>query len=276
MNIVPHFVVPDAAEAAQWYARAFGAREESRIPLPGGKVMTVVLRIGDSTVHVASEFPRAGILSPLAIGGTATVLQINTDDADQLWGRAIGAGAQVDHELAEQFWGERHGQLTDPFGHRWNIAQRVRDVRDDEIAAVAAQIFAGPEPETMRVQELRVSVTVEDHQQAVAFYRDALGLAQLADWSSPDGKVVLLDGGHATLELIDLPQAALIDQAEVGRRVAGTVRLALRASYSQATVSALEHAGAEPLGAIAETPWGDRNVRLRAPDGMQLTLFSSA
>ncbi len=142
MNVTPHFVVPDAADAAAWYTRAYGAREQSRVPLPGGKVMTVVLEIGESTVHVGSEFPQAGILSPLSIGGTATVLQINTDDADALWDRAIAAGATAIHELADQFWGERHGQLTDPFGHRWNIAQHIRDVPAEEIARAAAQAFS--------------------------------------------------------------------------------------------------------------------------------------
>lgn len=142
MRITPHFVVPDAAEAAAWYTRAFDARERSRVPLPAGKVMTLVLQIGESTVHVASEFPGAGIVSPLSIGGTATVLQIDTDDAEGLWQQALAAGATVNHELAEQFWGERHGQLTDPFGHRWNIAQHIRQVPDEEIAAAAAALFA--------------------------------------------------------------------------------------------------------------------------------------
>ena len=142
MKLTPHFVVPDASEAAAWYAQAFDAQEQSRVALPGDKVMTVVMRIGESTMHVGSEFPEAGIVSPLSIGGTATVLQIETDDADALWARALAAGAAVHHELADQFWGERHGQLTDPFGHRWNIAQHIRDVPDEEIAAAAAQVFA--------------------------------------------------------------------------------------------------------------------------------------
>jgi PhnB protein len=143
MTVSAHIVVPDAGAAADWYAHAFGAEEQSRVPLPGGKVMTVELRFGDSLVHVASEFPEFGILSPLAIGGTATVLQIETDDAEAAWKRALEAGAEVLHELADQFWGERQGQLTDPFGHRWNIAQRVRDVPHDEIVAAAAQVFGG-------------------------------------------------------------------------------------------------------------------------------------
>jgi len=141
VNIAAHIVVRDAAEAAGWYANAFGAREVSRIPLPGGKVMTVELAFGDSVVHVGSEFPDMGIVSPVTIGGTATVLQINTDDADGLWTRAINAGAEARHELADSFWGERQGQLGDPFGHRWNIAQRLRDVPHDEIVAAAGEAF---------------------------------------------------------------------------------------------------------------------------------------
>ena len=141
MNIAAHIVVRDAAEAAGWYATAFGAQELSRIPLPGDKVMTVELAFGDSVVHVGSEFPDMGIVSPITIGGTATVLQINTDDADDLWARALNAGAEPRHELSDAFWGERHGQLTDPFGHRWNIAQRLRDVARADIVAAAAQAF---------------------------------------------------------------------------------------------------------------------------------------
>lgn len=142
MRVTPHFVVPDAADAAAWYSRAFDAREVSRVPLPGGKVMTITLKIGESTVHVGSEFPDAGVLSPLSIGGTATVLQIDTEDADALWEQALGAGASVHHPIADQFWGERHGQLTDPFGHRWNIAQHIRDVPQEEIARAAAEAFS--------------------------------------------------------------------------------------------------------------------------------------
>jgi methylmalonyl-CoA/ethylmalonyl-CoA epimerase len=127
----------------------------------------------------------------------------------------------------------------------------------------------------MQPTELRVVLTVEDHEQAVAFYRDALGLTELADWSSDEGTVVLLDGGHATLDLVDVAQAALIDQVEVGRRVAGPVRLALQVEHSAALAGELHRAGADRLGETVDTPWGDRNVRLRAPDGMQLTLFTS-
>jgi PhnB protein len=139
VNLTPHIVVTDADAAAAWYARAFGAEERSRVPLPGGKVMTIELAIGDSSLHVASEFADAGVVSPLTIGGSATVLQIQTDDADALWARALDAGAEARHELADQFWGERHGQVVDPFGHRWNIAQRIREVTPEELEAGAAK-----------------------------------------------------------------------------------------------------------------------------------------
>ena len=143
MRVSAHLVVPDAGAASDWYVKAFGAHERSRIPLPGGKVMSVELELGDSLVHVGSEFPAYGIVSPATIGGTATVLQIDVDDADALWARAIAAGATERHPIADQFWGERHGQLVDPFGHRWNLAHRLREVPHDEIVAAAAKAFGG-------------------------------------------------------------------------------------------------------------------------------------
>jgi PhnB protein len=143
MKIDAHIVVRDAARAADWYARALGAEERSRIPLPGGKLMSVELAFGESTVMVADEFPEAGILSPLSIGGTATVLNITTDGVDSLWQRALDAGAEVLHPLEDAFWGERHGQITDPFGHRWGLAQYIRDVPHDEVVRAAAKAFGG-------------------------------------------------------------------------------------------------------------------------------------
>jgi PhnB protein len=140
-KVTAHIVVPDASEAARWYVAAFGAREVARIPLPDNKVMAVEIALGESHIHIASEFPAYGVLSPLTIGGTATVLQVNVDDVDTFWNRAVSAGASVRHTLADTFWGERHGQITDPFGHRWNLAQRLREVSHEEIAAAAAKIF---------------------------------------------------------------------------------------------------------------------------------------
>jgi lactoylglutathione lyase len=124
------------------------------------------------------------------------------------------------------------------------------------------------------VRELRLVLTVEDFDAALAFYRDRLGLEQLQAWEAQAGRIVLLGAGNATLELVDEAQATAIDTIEVGRRVAGPVRIALEVADSAALGEHLREAGAEVLGGPVETPWKDRNVRLRAPDGMQLTLFS--
>jgi uncharacterized glyoxalase superfamily protein PhnB len=126
------------------------------------------------------------------------------------------------------------------------------------------------------VAELRVALTVEDFDEALRFYRDAVGLEQTADWSSEDGRVVLLEAGRATLELIDERQAALIDDVEAGKRVSGTVRLALEVADSEEAARRLVAAGAAEVAPPVTTPWGDRNARVRAPDGMQLTLFTAA
>ena len=125
------------------------------------------------------------------------------------------------------------------------------------------------------VTELRVALTVEDFDRAVAFYRDALGLEQIADWSSATGRVVVLEAGRATLELFDAAQAESVDAIEAGRRVSGPVRLALRVADSGDMAERLVAAGAERAAPPVITPWGDRNARVQAPDGMQLTLFTA-
>ena len=128
-------------------------------------------------------------------------------------------------------------------------------------------------PTPAPVTELRLAVTVEDWAAAVAFYRDTLGLPQLADFSSDDGRVVLLDAGRATLELFDADQAAFVDDVEVGHRVAPTIRVALRVPDAEATTRRLADAGADVVAEPTETPWGSRNARLDGP-GLQLTVFS--
>ena len=126
-----------------------------------------------------------------------------------------------------------------------------------------------------QVTELRVALTVADFDGAVAFYRDALGLEQLADWSGDDGRVIILSAGRATLELFDQAQAEKVDMIEAGRRVSGAVRLALEVGDSEETARRLVAAGATEVASPVTTPWGDRNARVQAPDGMQLTLFTT-
>ena len=123
---------------------------------------------------------------------------------------------------------------------------------------------------------LRVVLTVPDFDEAVRFYRDVLGLEQLADWSGDDRRVILLDAGHATLELFDERQAESVDRIEAGRRVSGPVRLAFATSELDGLTRRLLAAGATAEAPPVVPPWGGRNARLRTPDRMQLTLFDDS
>jgi lactoylglutathione lyase len=129
------------------------------------------------------------------------------------------------------------------------------------------------EPEGVR--ELRVSLTVEEYDEALRFYRDGLELEVEESWDRPDGSGAILPAGRASLELLSTTMAETIDRVEVGKRVSGEVRLALEVEDSAAMGQRLADAGAEPVGGPVETPWGDTNVRVRTPDGMQLTLFTT-
>ena len=131
-----------ADAAATFYARAFGAEEIERIPTPDGRLMSVQLRVGDSVLHVSDEFPEMGVVGPSTLGGSPVVLALDVADADEAFSRAVDAGAGVRQPLGDMFWGERHGQLEDPFGHRWNISQHLRDVPHNEVVAAAAQLFS--------------------------------------------------------------------------------------------------------------------------------------
>ena len=145
MRITPHLVVQGAERAAGFYHDAFGAEEIARIPTPDGRLMSLQLRIGDVSVHVADEFPELGVLGPRSIGGTPVVLSLEVDNAQPIFAQAVAAGAEVRTPLQEMFWGDLHGQLEDPFGHRWNVSQHLRDVPHDEVVAAAAIAFAaGP------------------------------------------------------------------------------------------------------------------------------------
>lgn len=123
------------------------------------------------------------------------------------------------------------------------------------------------------VRELRLVVTADDYDEALRFYRDVLGLEQRAAFSSDGGRVTILEAGRATLEITDPPHAEFIDEVEVGRRVAGHVRVAFEVDDSASATRVLEAAGAEVIAEPTRTPWNSLNSRLAAPAGLQLTLF---
>lgn len=139
--LTTHIIVDGAGRAAAWYAEALGAVERERITLPDGRLINVVLEFGGSTVVLADPFPEHGARPPSGV--LPVVLYLHVDDVDRAWQRAVGAGATVVRPLDDAFWGEREGQIDDPFGYRWGLAQHVRDVPIEEMTRLAAQAFGG-------------------------------------------------------------------------------------------------------------------------------------
>lgn len=127
-SVTPHLVCAGASEAIEFYKRAFGAVEVTRLPGPDNKLMHAQIRIGDSAVMLVDEFPQHQCLGPKALGGSPVTVHLYVDDVDTFAATAAKAGAKVTMPVQEMFWGDRYGQLEDPFGHRWSVATRVRDV----------------------------------------------------------------------------------------------------------------------------------------------------
>jgi uncharacterized glyoxalase superfamily protein PhnB len=131
--VTPHLVCAGAAQAIEFYQKAFGATETSRMPGPGGKLMHASVRIGDSTVMLVDEMPEHGVLGPQALKGSPVMIHLYVEDADALVARAAAAGAKITMPVADMFWGDRYGQLEDPFGHRWSVATHVVDMTPTEM-----------------------------------------------------------------------------------------------------------------------------------------------
>ena len=132
-TVTPYIIVHDAAAAIEFYKKAFGAVETIRLPMPGGKVAHAEIKIGDSHIMLADEAPAYGAKSPITVGGTSLTLMIYVENVDVVFNRAIEAGGVVLRPLKDQFYGDRSGCLTDPFGHQWTIATHVEDVSQAEV-----------------------------------------------------------------------------------------------------------------------------------------------
>ena len=132
-SVTPHLVCAGAADAIEFYKKAFGAVESARLPGPNGKLMHAAVRIGDSTVMLAEEAPEWGSLGPKSLKGSPVTIHLYVEDADKFVERAAKAGAKVLMPVSEQFWGDRYGKIEDPFGHQWSVATHVRDVSREEM-----------------------------------------------------------------------------------------------------------------------------------------------
>jgi uncharacterized glyoxalase superfamily protein PhnB len=141
-TVTPHLVCAGAADAIEFYKKAFGAVELMRLPGPQGKLMHACIQVGDSPIMLVDEHPECGALGPRSLKGSPVTVHLNVPDVDAFVGRAVAAGAKITMPIADMFWGDRYGKIEDPFGHHWSIATHVRDMTPEEIAQAAKKLFS--------------------------------------------------------------------------------------------------------------------------------------
>jgi PhnB protein len=142
-QVVPYLCVEGANAAIEFYTSVFGATERMRMPGPEGTVSHAELQLGDSLIMVSDEFPEIGARSPKTVGGTPVTMSVYVEDVDEVFARAIKAGATELRAVEDQFYGDRSGQFEDPFGHRWSIGTHIEDVSPEEMAKRAASAMGG-------------------------------------------------------------------------------------------------------------------------------------
>jgi PhnB protein len=142
-RVTPYLHVDGAAAAIDFYTSVLGAKERMRMPGPDGKLGHAELELGNAVVMLADEYPDMDVRGPTSIGGTPVTLHVYVEDVDDVFARAVAAGAKPLRPVENQFYGDRSGQFEDPWGHRWNVASHVEDVPPDEMARRAAEVMGG-------------------------------------------------------------------------------------------------------------------------------------
>ncbi|MFA5940908.1 MAG: VOC family protein [Sinimarinibacterium sp.] len=142
-TVTPHLVCAGAAEAIEFYKKAFGAEELMRLPDPKGKLMHAAIGIGDSRVMLVDEYPEMGALGPKSLKGSPVTIHLYVPDVDAFVARAVKAGATLRMPVADMFWGDRYGMIEDPFGHQWSVATHQRDLTPEQIREAMASHGTG-------------------------------------------------------------------------------------------------------------------------------------
>ena len=140
-TVTPYLIIKGAAQALDFYRRAFGATESLRMDGPDGSIGHAEIRIGDSVIMLADEHPQMGVVGPQTLGGTSVSILLYVEDVDRRYAQAIAAGGQEQRPLQNQFYGDRSGTLVDPFGHQWTLATHVEDVPHDELQRRMEQVM---------------------------------------------------------------------------------------------------------------------------------------
>ncbi len=149
-SITPHLVCAGAARAIEFYAKAFNAKEDFRLPGPQGKLLHAMITIGDSHIMLTDEFPDWGSFGPKALKGSPVTIHLYVADVDAAVAQAVAAGAKITMPVEDMFWGDRYGKVEDPFGHHWSIATHIRDVDPGELHKVMQKACAGPASNSKR------------------------------------------------------------------------------------------------------------------------------
>jgi uncharacterized glyoxalase superfamily protein PhnB len=136
-TVTPHLICAGAADAIEFYKKAFNAVELGRVPGPQGKLLHALIRIGDSAVMLVDEFPDWHSFGPKSLKGSPVTIHLYVQDVDAFFKQAVAAGAKITMPLEDTFWGDRYGKLEDPFGHHWSVATHVRDVKPEELQEAA-------------------------------------------------------------------------------------------------------------------------------------------
>jgi PhnB protein len=142
-DVYAYLRLHDTAAAIDFYTRAFGAKELFRLVEPGGRVGHAEIKIGAVTLMLSDEYPEMGIRGPRSVGATTVSIHIHAGDVDQLFERAVAAGATVVRPLQNQFYGERSGTVRDPFGHEWLLGGHIEDMTTEEMQRRYTALFAG-------------------------------------------------------------------------------------------------------------------------------------
>jgi len=141
-TVTAHLIVEGAADAMDFYKRAFGAEELGRMPMPDGRLMHGLMKLGDTMVMLVDAFEDYGVKGPKALGGSTVTLHVYVPDADEAFQQALDAGCTVAMPIADMFWGDRYGKVKDPFGHEWSIATKIRDMTPEEMEEAQKAAFA--------------------------------------------------------------------------------------------------------------------------------------
>lgn len=292
-TLTPQLVVKDVDAAVDFYVKAFGATKNYSMPGPDGKSLHAELKIGDSIVMLDEEMQ--GSKSPLSLGGTPATLMLYVASADTTFAAATAAGAKVELPLDDQFWGDRYGQVIDPFGHRWAITTHIEELTAEQTQQRAAIVFAPPDKKAKKAKpgktpaepawkkiagapakgpipegyhSINIALVVPRAAETIDYYKTAFGAIETERMPSPDGKVM-----HATLE-IGTSKLMLGDEfPDMGSKSAVTLggtpmNIHFYVPDADAQFNKATGAGGKVMMPMADMFWGDRYGVITDPAGL--------